>query len=125
MFASTSKALKHKRAFGRYTGALKAIDLSTRFKIGKLIRFHASQEVELKALRVEVPGSGHTLRVLRQDFEFVAVAIERWAASCDPPIELQHCIPHEHHSIGDIERFKQTMGDAIFKKLYSQKHSVQ
>ena len=126
VFASTSKALKHKRAFGRYTGALTAIDLSTRFKIGKLIRSHASLEVELEALRIEVHGSGHTLRVLRLDNEFVTVAIEKWAASCDPPIELQPCIPHEHHSIGDIERFNQTMGDAIFKKLYGQKHlSVQ
>ena len=107
VFASTSKALKHKRAFGRYTGVLTAIDLSTRFKIGKLIRSH---------------GSGYTLRVLRLDNEFVTDAIETWAKECEPPIELQPCIPHEHHSIGDIERFNQTLGDAVFKKMYGKKH---
>ena len=122
VFANSSKALKHKRAFGRYTGALTAIDLSTRYKIGKLIRSHASLEVELEALRVDVHGSGHTLRVLRLDNEFVTDAIETWAKGCEPPIELQPCIPHEHHSIGDIERFNQTLGDAVFKKMYGKKH---
>ena len=77
VFANASKALNHKRAFGRYTGALTAIDLTTRFKIGKLIRSHASLEVELEALRVEVHGLGHTLRVLRLDSEFVTAAIEK------------------------------------------------
>ena len=122
VFASTSKALKHKRAFGRYTGVLTAIDLSTRFKIGKLIRSHASLEIELDALRVDVHGLGYTLRVLRLDNEFVTDAIETWAKECEPPIELQPCIPHEHHSIGDIERFNQTLGDAVFKKMYGKKH---
>ena len=83
MFASTSKALIRKRAFGRYTDALAAIDLSTRFKICKLICSHASLEVELEALRVEVHGSGHTLRVLRLDNEFVTAAIETSSASSD------------------------------------------
>ena len=53
---------------------------------------------------------------------FVTDAIEAWAKECKPLIELQPCIPHEHHSIGDIECFNQTMGDAIFKKLQGQKH---
>ena len=37
VWANGSKALKHRRAFGRHTGALTAIDLFTRFKIGKLL----------------------------------------------------------------------------------------
>ena len=35
VWANNSKALKHRRAFKRYTGALTAIVLATRFKIGK------------------------------------------------------------------------------------------
>ena len=38
VFANNSKTLKHRRAFGRCTGSLTAIDLSTRFKRGKLIK---------------------------------------------------------------------------------------
>ena len=126
VFANNSKALKHKRAFGRYTGALTAIDLATRFKLGKLIKSHASLEVQLEELRVDVHAAGHTLRVLRIDNEFVTAPIKRWAGLCEPPIELQPCIPHEHHSIGDIERFNQTLEDAVFKKMYGRRHlSVQ
>ena len=45
VLASTSKALKHKKAFVRYTGVLTGIELSTRFKICKStrsLRSHAS-----------------------------------------------------------------------------------
>ena len=43
-------------------------------------------------------------------------------ALCTPPITLEPCIPHEHHSIGDIERFNRTLGDTINKKLYGKPH---
>ena len=126
VFANNSKALKHRRAFGRYTGALTAIDLSTRYKLGKLIKSHASLEVQLEELRVDVHAAGYKLRVLRLDNEFVTAPIKRWAGLCEPPIELQPCIPHEHHSIGDIERFNQTLENAVFKKMYGRRHlSVQ
>ena len=88
VFANNGKALKHKRAFGRYTGALTAIDMSTRFKIGTLIRSHANLEIHLEALRVEVHGTGHTLKVLRLDNEFMTQDIKTWAAKCEPPIQL-------------------------------------
>ena len=85
VIASTSKALKHKRAFGRYTGVLTVIDLSTRFKIGKLICYHASLEVELDALRIEVHEPGHMLRVLRLDNEFVTATEGTCVAPSEPP----------------------------------------
>ena len=86
VFANGSKALKHKRAFGRYTGALTVIDFSTWFKIGKLIRSHASLEVELEALRVGVHSAGHTLQVLRLDNEFVPRNTKRsWSYSPASP----------------------------------------
>ena len=34
VWANNSKALKHRRAFKRYTSALTAIDMATRYKIG-------------------------------------------------------------------------------------------
>ena len=70
VWANNSKALKHRRVFKRYTGALTEIDLATRFKIGKPIVSHKSLEVALEELRVEVHGAGHTLKVLRKDNEF-------------------------------------------------------
>ena len=122
VFADNSKARKHKRAFGNHTGALTAVDLSTRFKIGKLLRSHKSLEVQLEEIRVEVCSRSLTMTVLRIDNEFITEPIKRWAALCTPPIELQPCIPHEHHSIGDIERFNRTLEDAVFKKLYGKPH---
>ena len=64
--------------------------------------------------------------MLRLDNQFVTRPVKDWAARCEPHIELQPCIPHEHHSIGDIERFHRTLEDAVFKKLYGKSHlSVQ
>ena len=126
VWANNSKALTHRRAFGKHTGALTAVDLSTRYKIGKLIKTTADIEVQLEELRLEIRGTGHTLKVLRLDNQFVTKPVKEWAAKCEPYIELQPCIPHEHHSIGDIERFHRTLEDAVFKKLYGKKHlSVQ
>ena len=60
------------------------------------------------------------------DNKFWMAPVRTWAGSCEPPIELQPCIPHEHHSIEDVERFNRTLEDAVFKKLYRKKHlSVQ
>ena len=89
--------------------------MATRYKIGKPLTSRKSLEVALEELRVEVHGAGHTLKVLRLDNEFWTAPVRTWAASCEPPIELQPCIPHEHHSIGDVERFNRTLEDAVFK----------
>ena len=86
VWANGSKALKHRRAFGRHIGALTAIDLATRYKIGKPIKSTGTLEVELEALRIEIHGTGHTLRVLRIDNQFATAPVKRWAALCDPPL---------------------------------------
>ena len=120
------KALKHRRAFKRYTVALTAIDLATRLKIGRPLVSHKSFEAALEELHVEAQSAGPTVKVLRMNNEFRAAAVRIWDASCDPPIELQPGIPHEHHSIGGIEGFNQTLKCSVFKKLYGWKHlSVQ
>ena len=68
------------------------------FKIGNLLTSHKSLEVALEELRVELHGTGHTLKVIRMDNEFWMAPVWTWAASCEP------CIPHEHHSIGTSRR---------------------
>ena len=67
IWANSRKALKHRRAFGKYIGAVTAVDLSTHNKIGKLLTTASKLEVQLEDLRVEIHGTGHTLKVLRMD----------------------------------------------------------
>ena len=93
VFTNNPKAQKHKRAFRRYTGALTAIDLSTRYKIGTLIRSHTNQEVHFEALRVQIHGSGYMIKVLRLDNEYMAQDMKTWAASASRPYS---CIPASH-----------------------------
>ena len=38
------------------------------------------------------------------------------------PYYTRSCITHQHHSIGDVERFNRTLGDTIIKKLYRKPH---
>ena len=71
VWATNSKALKHRRAFDKYTGALTAINMGTRFKLGKPLKSHKPLKVALEELCVEVHGAGHTLKVMR---------IELWTA---------------------------------------------
>ena len=47
VFADTSKARKHLRAFGNHVGALTAVDMATGYKFGTLIKSHASLELQL------------------------------------------------------------------------------
>ena len=54
IWSNSSKALKHKRVFGRHVGALTAIDLATRYKIGKSIKSTGTLKVEFEALRIEI-----------------------------------------------------------------------
>ena len=70
----------------------------------------------------EVQSAGHTLKVLRMDNEFWTATVRTWAASCEPLIELQPCIPHEHHSIGGIEWLDQTLENAVLKKMFGRRH---
>ena len=99
-----------------------AVDLSTHYKIGKLLTTTRELEVHLEELRVEIHDTADTLKVLRMDNQFNTKAVRNWATRCDPYIELQPCIPHKHHSIGDVKRFHKKLEDTVFKKLYSKSH---
>ena len=45
VFADTSKARKHLRAFGNHVGALTAVDMATGYNFCSLIKSHASLEI--------------------------------------------------------------------------------
>ena len=87
--------------------------LAAGYKFGTLIKSHASPEMQLKDIR----ASDRALKILRIDNEFETADIRTWAALCAPLIGREPCIPHEHHPIGDLERFNRTIGDMINKKL--------
>ena len=57
--------------------------------------------------------------MLPLDSKFMAEDIKTWAAKCNPYIQLQSGIPHEHHSIGDIKKFNQMSARrCMLKKSY-------
>ena len=89
VFTNNRNALKHKRTFGRYTEALTAIDMATRFKIGTFTRSHVNLVIHLKDLRVEVHGTGHSLKVLQSDNDFMTQDIKTWAATTLHPSREQ------------------------------------
>ena len=109
IWANNSKALKHRQAFGKYIGAVTAVDQATRYKIGQLLQTTSELEAQLKELCVNIRGTGHTLKMLRMDNQFTEKAVRNWAARCEPYIELQHYIPQEHHIIDDVERLQSSI----------------
>ena len=79
VFADTSEARKHVRAFGNHAGALTAVDVATGY--------------QLEAIRIQVCASDRIQKILRIDSEFKKADIRTWAALCTPSITLQPCIP--------------------------------
>ena len=63
VFADTSKARKHLRAFGNQVGALTAVDMATGYKFGTLIKTHSSLEIQFEAIRVQVCATDRVLKV--------------------------------------------------------------
>ena len=109
VFAGTSKVRKNLRAFGNYIGAFTTVDMATGYKFGTLIKSHSSLEVKLKAIRVQVFAADRVLEILLINNGHKTYAIRTWAALFTPPITLEPCIPHKHHSIDDIGRFNRTL----------------
>ena len=70
VWANRSKVLKHRKVSRGFTGALTAVDLSTLYKIRKILKPIGASEVELEALRVETDGTEHAVKVLRIDNQF-------------------------------------------------------
>ena len=52
-----------------------AVDMATGYKFGTLIKSHASLEIQLEAIRVQVCASDRVLKILRMDNEFETVDI--------------------------------------------------
>ena len=61
-------------------------------------------DVRVEALRIEICGKGRKRKILRVDNHFQTATLTRLAEQFALYIELQSCLPQEHHSIGDIKR---------------------
>ena len=57
VFADTSKARKHLRALGNHVGALTAVDTTTGYRFGTLIKSNTLLKIQLRAARVQVCAS--------------------------------------------------------------------
>ena len=107
VIADNSKRLKHKRAIGGYTCALTVVDMKTGFKWVYLLKNQAHLEVTLEAIRLEIVAQRRELKVIRLDNQFVTEAVNTWKQPHH--ITILPCIPHEHWSIGEVERFNRTL----------------
>ena len=120
VIADNSKARKHKRAIGKYTSTLTAIDKNSGYLIGFLLKNHVHLETTLEKLRLEIFSKHRILKIVRLDNQFITEPIREWSQLHH--IDLLPCIPYEHHSIGEIERFHRTLQDGMFKQLYNKPH---
>jgi hypothetical protein len=120
VIADNSKARKHKRAIGKFTSTLTGIDRHSGYLIGFLLQNHVHLETTLEKLRLEIYSKHRILQILRIDNQFITEPIREWAQFHH--ITLLPCIPHEHHSIGEIERFHRTLQDGNSKQLYNKPH---
>ena len=96
--------------------------LDAGYKFGIFFKSHSLLKLQLVAIHVQICAADSVLKVLRIDNELETEAIRTWVALCAQPITLETCVTHEHHSIGDLERFNGTLGDTINKKLYGKPH---
>ena len=115
VYADNSSQRKHKRAIGGYTCALTAIDLATDYKFGYLLKNQQHLENTLEKLRLEIYSQHRNMKIIRLDNQFITEEITKWSQIHQ--ITLLPCIPHEHHTIGGIERFNRSLEDGVVKLL--------
>ena len=77
-------------------------------------------EIYLEKLRLAVKAQHRNIAILSLDNEYITEPILDWAL--DNHIDLLPCIPHEHWSIGMVERYNRTLKDGITKQLYGKSH---
>ena len=88
--------------------------------MGVSFKQNAHLEVTLEEIRLEIVAQRRELKVIRLDNQFVTEAINKWKQPHHITILL--CIPHEHWSIGEVERFNRTLKDGYVKLLYGKPH---
>ena len=123
VFADHSSFNQHKKSMGGHTCVLTAIDVSSGYHWGHVLRSQSHLERILELIRLDIAFYGRTLKTIRTDNQFITSAITAWARDLShPPITLLPCIPHEHFQIGLIERFNRTLEDSIVKNMYNKPH---
>jgi len=115
-----NKGMRHQQTFGGCKFTLTAIDVSTGYHWGFLLKSQASLEQYCETLRLEIVSAGRTLRRLRTDNAFVTNALKAWCLL--HRVILSPCIPHEHYQIGLVERFHRSLEDSIVKCISNKPH---
>ena len=115
-----NKGMRHQQTFGGCKYTLTAIDVSTGYHWGFLLKSQAALEQYCETLRLEVVSAGRTIRRLRTDNAFVTIALKAWCLLHH--VILSPCIPHEHFQIGIVERFHRSLEDSIVKCISNKPH---
>jgi hypothetical protein len=115
-----NKGMRHQQTFGGCKYTLTAIDVTTGYHWGFLLKSQASLEQYCETLRLEIVSAGRILRRLRTDNAFVTNALKAWCLLHH--VILSPCIPHEHFQIGLVERFHRSLEDSIVKCISNKPH---
>ena len=114
---------ENKKKCPSFSGQLLALtckDLKSGKRIGFLMRNRGYLLRYLKHLVLMCHQRSRTPKVFRIDEEFHTEEIK---TSCEKQrILLLPCIPHEHATLGDIERDNRTIREMIMKCIASKKH---
>ena len=109
-----------RKSFGGATHAVLGICPNTHYVFSRAVISRKHLYKALEHFRVEIGMKSRKLKVIRCDNELFTNDMRRWAS--DHGIQLAPCLPHEHHSIGMIERFNRTFHEALIKSRYGKDH---
>ena len=106
-----------------FSGALYGMickDIKSKKRIGFLLRNRGYLLRYIKHLVEMCHQHKRSINVLRMDSELVTAEITAYCKS--QQIHIHPCVPHEHATLGDIERDNRTIRESILKCIASKTH---
>ena len=95
-------------------------DIKSKKRIGFLLRNKGYLLRYIKHLVSVCHQHKRNIKVLRMDTELVTAEIKAYCQSVQ--IHIHPCVPHEHATLGDIERDNRTIRESILKCIASKPH---
>ena len=95
-------------------------DMKSKKRFGFLLRIKGYLLRYLKHLNLICQHRHRKIGTFRIDDEFITENITAYCMS--QQINLLPCIPHEHATLGDVERDNRTIRESIMKCIASKKH---
>jgi hypothetical protein len=108
------------KSFDGSKGALTILDDKTNYIWGYTLDNFTNLQDYLEDVRLDIKNHEGILKILKIDNQFLTKALIKWAKHNN--VQLEPCIPHEHHQIGKIERLHRTITDSVRKCLHSKIH---